>query len=144
MDYTSVINSLFIIFVLSIPGVVFRKLKMIDEKQIKPVSSFMMKVILPAVIIYSMQTDFSKDMLIAGGKVFGSIFVLFLCVFIFSAILSVVTKNGKKYIGIITFLLFFANTGGIGIQKWLWILFCLLLVFCLCSLLESQLEENME
>ena len=115
MDYTSVINSLFIIFVLSIPGVVFRKLKMIDENQIKPVSSFMMKVILPAVIIYSMQTDFSKDMLIAGGKVFGSIFVLFFFFFIFSAILSVVTKNGKKYIGIITFLLFFANTGGKGI-----------------------------
>lgn len=62
MAIYTILSSLAVIFALAVPGVVFQKLKMADQHQLKLMSGFMMKVILPAVIIYSMQTDFSPEM----------------------------------------------------------------------------------
>ncbi len=115
MAIYTILSSLAVIFALAVPGVVFQKLKMADQHQLKLMSGFMMKVILPAVIIYSMQTDFSPEMLKSGIKVFAAVFGLFGIVIIFSAVFARVLGMNRKYFGIIAFILFFANTGGIGI-----------------------------
>lgn len=111
----TVINSMVIIFMLAVPGFVFRKLGMADEHQLKTMSGFMMKIILPAVIIQSMQIEFSKEMLISGAKIFMAVYILFFAVLAFSAVFSRMPSIGKKNTGLVAFMLFFANTGGIGI-----------------------------
>ena len=70
MAVYTVLKPLFIIFALAVPGVAFKKLNMADEHQLKLMSGFMLKVILPAIIIYSMQTEFSREVLESGIKVF--------------------------------------------------------------------------
>ncbi len=115
MGYSNVYSSLFIIFALAVPGIIFRRLGMADYRQLKTMSSFMMKIILPAVIIYSMQQDFSQEILSGGIKVFGAVFLLFVLVLAFSAVFTSCIGFDRKYAGLVAFILFFANTGGIGI-----------------------------
>ncbi len=115
MPVYTVLNSLFVIFALAIPGVIFKKLNMANENQLKLMSGFMLKVILPAIIIYSMQTDFSVEMLTSCAKVFAAVFVLFGVVLVFSFLFTRGIRMDKKNTGLVAFILFFANTGGIGI-----------------------------
>ncbi len=112
---TDVFSSLFVIFALAIPGIIFKKLNIVEDNQLKLMSKFMMNVILPAVIVYSMQIEFSNDVFISGLKVFLAVFLLFGIIFLISIVLSFCLGLGKKYIGVVTFVMFFANTGGIGI-----------------------------
>ena len=115
MPVYTVLSSLFVIFALAIPGFIFKKINMADETQLKLMSGFMLKVILPAIIIYSMQTDFSVEMLTSGIKVFVAVFVLFGVVLVFAALLTKSIGLDKKSMGLVAFITFFANTGGIGI-----------------------------
>ncbi|MCI1931705.1 MAG: AEC family transporter [Clostridia bacterium] len=111
----TVINSMVVIFTLAVPGFVFRKLGLADEHQLKTMSSFMMNIILPAIIIQSMQINFSKEILISGAKIFLAVFIMFFVVLGFSVVFSKSASIGTKNTGLVAFMLFFANTGGIGI-----------------------------
>ena len=73
MIYT-VLSSLTITFALAIPGIIFSRLKMADPHQLKLMSGFLLKVVLPAVIIYSMQMEFSSELLKNGLMVFAAVF----------------------------------------------------------------------
>ena len=115
MAVYTVLKPLFIIFALAVPGVAFKKLNMADEHQLKLMSGFMLKVILPAIIIYSMQTEFSREVLESGIKVFLAVFLLFGCLFLFSVFFTRGIGLKKSYTGLVAFIMFFANTGGIGI-----------------------------
>ncbi len=115
MPVYTVLSSLFVIFALAVPGFIFRKKNLADETQLKLMSAFMLDVILPSIIIYSMQTDFSSEMLTSGIKVFAAVFALFAVVLIFSAVLTKSMGLDKKSMGLVAFIMFFANTGGIGI-----------------------------
>jgi len=111
----SVISSMLVIFLLAIPGFVYGRRKLSDSGQLKAMSGFMMNVILPAIIIQSMQTDFSGKLLISCAKIFAAVFILFFITAVFSIFFSKIPVLGKQNSGLIAFMLFFANTGGIGI-----------------------------
>jgi len=115
MPIVTILNSLFVVFALAIPGVIFKKIGKAEKSQLKTMSGFMIDVILPAIIIYSMQTEFSKEVLENAIKVFAAVFILFGALIVVSFFLTRGLKLEKKYTGLVSFIMFFANTGGIGI-----------------------------
>lgn len=109
------LHSLITIFILIIPGLVCGKKNLITEDQVKGMSSFIMNIVLPALIISSMQIEFEYEYINSSLKIF-----LYLCVILTTAtllgyLLHKVLGLSKNYFSLISFILFFANTGGIGL-----------------------------
>lgn len=111
----NVFNSLIAIFLLLIPGLIFGKKQLITEDQVKGMSSFLMNVVLPIVIIASMQMEFKKEHIFIMTKIILAMFCFFLLAIGIAVCLSKTLKLKKNYWGLISFLLFFANTSGLGL-----------------------------
>ncbi|MDD5944988.1 MAG: AEC family transporter [Clostridia bacterium] len=107
--------ALITIFLLMIPGFIFGKKNIITEEQSKGMSKFLMSVVLPLLIINSMQIDFEKRYMTAIIKILFSTFSVFCLTCVLAYCLRKILKMEKNYTCLIAFCLFFANTGGIGL-----------------------------
>lgn len=107
--------SLCTIFLLIIPGIIFGKKKIVDDHQIRGLSKFLMNVVLPVVIINAMQLDFEAEYLFAILKILAATFIVFLLLCLLSKLLCRTLRLERHYFGLLSFCLFFANTGGIGL-----------------------------
>ncbi len=107
--------SLVTIFLLIVPGVVFGRKKYIDENQTKGMTKFLMNVVLPALIINSMQMEFDVKYLSIILKIILGTFAIFIIACLIGWLLCRLLKMEKHYFGLISFCLFFANTGSIGL-----------------------------
>ena len=64
------LHSLITIFILIIPWLVCGKKNLITEDQVKGMSSFIMNIVLPALIISSMQIEFEYEYINSSLKIF--------------------------------------------------------------------------
>lgn len=111
----SILRSLVMIFILIIPGVIFKKANLLSDDQAAGLNSFVVNLTWPCLVIDAMQIEFNMQTLKDSGC------ILLLCALIFAALFVIsvpaaklirLTKS-KQYL--VIFMLLFGNTGFIGI-----------------------------
>ncbi|MEG0829872.1 MAG: AEC family transporter [Anaerovoracaceae bacterium] len=115
MVVSQILGALIKIFILIIPGIFFKKRNIITENQNGAVSSILVNLTWPCLVIDAMQIKFSMETLKDSGYIFGVALIIFA---IFAAISFPLAKlmkmpKGKQYATV--FMLLFGNTGFIGI-----------------------------
>lgn len=115
MAIMEVINSLCMIFIMIIPGIIFRKKGLIDSNQSKGISTVVVNLTWPCLVIDAMQVKFSQEIFKRSQYIFVIVLLVFAIAFIVGFLLVKMLKIKREQGGIFAFMLVFANTGFIGI-----------------------------
>lgn len=110
-----ILNSLIMIFILIVPGIFFRKRKIITENQNDALSSLVMNLTWPCLVIGAMQMEFSMQILRDTAYMLAVAFVVFAILLAISFPLSKVLRMSKTKQYLAVFMLIFGNTGFLGI-----------------------------
>ena len=110
-----VLSSLIMIFLLIVPGFFFKKRNILSDEQNSGISSSVVNITWPCLVIDAMQMEFSMEVLTDSG------FILIVCLIIFAILLLISfpfakmirLSRSKQYLTV--FMLLFANTGFIGL-----------------------------
>jgi len=108
------LNSIAMIFIMIIPGIIIKKTGIISEKEEKGIYSIVVNLTWPCLVIDAMQIPFSEKALIQCGYTF----IITSCIFMFAIIIAfgltwiLKTEKEKRYI--FAFMLIFGNTGFMG------------------------------
>lgn len=111
----SILSSLIMIFLLILPGFFFKKRKILTDHQNEAVSSIVVNVTWPCLVIDAMQMDFSIQTLRDCGYILIIALIIFAVIAAFSIPLSKLLKLSKTKEYIAIFMFMFGNTGFIGI-----------------------------
>lgn len=114
MDFFRVFNQLLLLFILLLIGYVVRKLKIFDDKITNGLSGFLVKVTLPALIISSMQSPFSPELLGQSGQILLISFLVYGISFLLALGLPYILKTPHSEKGVFRFMLMFSNVGFMG------------------------------
>ena len=115
MGIPEIINSLAMIFIMIIPGIVLSKKGIINEEHSKGISSIVVNLTWPCLVISAMQIPYSKQTLLDCGYIFIIMFVAFALAFVLSYLIVKFVKFEIEKSYLFTFMLIFGNTGFIGI-----------------------------
>lgn len=115
MVISEILTSLVMIFLLIIPGIIFRKKDIISAAQSDGISSLAVNITWPCLVVDAMQMDFSAAVLKDSGYMMAAAMVAFAMTAVVTLVLSKLLRldNSKRYIT--AFMLLFGNTGFIGI-----------------------------
>jgi predicted permease len=109
------LNSLAMIFIMIIPGIILAKKNVLSGEQEKGLSSIVANLTWPCLVIDAMQISFSKKILAQCGYTFIIMVGVFVVALGIATVLVKVMKMEKHKSYIFTFMLIFANTGFMGI-----------------------------
>lgn len=115
MAIMEIINSLCMIFIMIIPGIIFRKKELIDTNQSKSISTVVVNLTWPCLVIDAMQVKFSQEIFKRSQYIFVVVLLVFAIAFIVGFLLVKMLKIKREQGGIFAFMLVFANTGFMGI-----------------------------
>lgn len=115
MAIMEIINSLCMIFIMIIPGIIFRKKGLIDINQSKGISTVVVNLTWPCLVIDAMQVKFSQEIFKRSQYIFVIVLLVFAIAFIVGFLLVKILKIKREQGGIFAFMLVFANTGFMGI-----------------------------
>jgi len=115
MAIMEIINSLLMIFIMIIPGIVFRKKGLIDTNQSKGISAIVVNLTWPCLVIDAMQMEFSQEIFKESIYIFLIVLLVFAIAFAISLVIIKIMDISREQGGIFAFMLMFANTGFIGI-----------------------------
>lgn len=115
MAIMEIINSLCMIFIMIIPGIIFRKKELIDTNQSKGISTVVVNLTWPCLVIDAMQVKFSQEIFKRSQYIFVVVLLVFAIAFIVGFLLVKMLKIKREQGGIFAFMLVFANTGFMGI-----------------------------
>lgn len=115
MAIMEIINSLCMIFIMIIPGIIFRKKGLIDTNQSKGISTVVVNLTWPCLVIDAMQVKFSQEIFKRSQYIFVVVLLVFAIAFIVGFLLVKMLKIKREQGGIFAFMLVFANTGFMGI-----------------------------
>ena len=115
MATTEIIISLVKLFLMIIPGYLLGKSKVMSEEQSKGLSTVIVNVTWPCLIVISLQRQFSKELCINMGILAAAMVCAIIIAFILSRILGRFTKLDKSKTYLMIFMLLFGNTGFMGI-----------------------------
>lgn len=110
-----ILNSLVMIFILIIPGIFFRKRESLTETQNEALSSVVVNLTWPCLVIDAMQVEFSIQTLKNCGYIFVISLIIFAILLLISFPLAKAMKMPKTKQYLMVFMLLFGNTGFIGI-----------------------------
>ncbi len=114
MSFYNVFEQILVLFFLLVVGYVARKTQVFDESMTKGLSSMLLKLALPALIIDSLQTSFSSELLKQSGQ------ILIISVFVYAAscliafFFTKIVKAPKDQVGVLRFAVLFSNVGFMG------------------------------
>lgn len=111
----SILSSLIMIFLLILPGFFFKKRTILTDHQNEAVSSIVVNITWPCLVIDAMQMDFSVQTLKDCGYILIIALAIFAVIAAFSIPLSKLMKLSKTKEYIAIFMFMFGNTGFIGI-----------------------------
>lgn len=114
MDYNNILNQVLVLFLLILTGYFSRKFNLLNNEKTKTLSDIVLKLTLPALIISSMQMDFSISVLIKSGNFILLSLIVYLVIFVLSIILPKFLKSSEEEIGVYKFSLMFSNVGFMG------------------------------
>lgn len=115
MATTEIIISLVKLFLMIIPGYLLGKSKVMSEEQSKGLSTVIVNVTWPCLIVISLQRQFSKELCINMGILAAAMVCAIIIAFILSRVLSRFLKLDKSKTYLMIFMLLFGNTGFMGI-----------------------------
>ncbi len=115
MATTQIIISLIKLFLMIIPGFILSKAHVIDEPQSKGISSIIINLTWPCLILMSLQREFSKELCINMGILAIVMVADILVAFLFAKAISRGLKLERSLTYLMTFMLMFGNTGFMGI-----------------------------
>jgi predicted permease len=108
------LQQVLMLFSLILIGFFVRKKGIVSDNIIKEISSLVLNVTLPALIIVSMDFNFDKDMLIRSGKLVVISFVVYFIAFIVSTIFVKIVHSEGKERDVLQYACIFSNTGYMG------------------------------
>lgn len=114
MDLSAIYNQIAILFLLIIVGYLLGKLKKINEEMIRSLTSFILNIALPAMIVAGMIIPRTSAKLKESMLVLIIAFSTYAGSFIIAKIVTSVIKPPKTHKGIFEFSLMFSNVGFMG------------------------------
>ncbi|SHH19852.1 AEC family transporter [Tepidibacter thalassicus] len=114
MDFISTFNQIFMLFTLILLGYIANKKGVVTKSLNKELSNVILYITLPALIIKSMQYDFSKDMMLKSVKIILISIFIYSSTILFSRIIAAILKIEGKTKDIVQFLIIFPNVGFMG------------------------------
>ena len=111
----SIINSLAMIFIMILPGYIFRKRSIISVNQIGAVNSIVVNLTWPCLVIDAMQIKFSADTLKDAGYIVIVCFIAFAVIAVLGIPIAKHLKLNKIKQYLVLFMFLQGNTGFIGI-----------------------------
>lgn len=115
MATREIINSLCMIFIMILPGIIFKKKGLIDANQSKGISSVVVNLTWPCLVISAMQVEFTQQIFRSSLYIFVVVLLIFAVAFALGYLLVKALKIKRSQGSIFAFMLVFANTGFIGI-----------------------------
>lgn len=113
LNIMPVIQKVIVLFLVMIAGICARKFKIIDQKSTKVLSSFLVNISNPLLIIYSFQIDFDLEKLKTGALIFLLSAVMHIVCTVLSAVFFSRVKEIKQK-SVYEYGLIFANYGFMG------------------------------
>lgn len=110
-----ILNSLVMIFILIVPGLFFRKKEILTENQNDAISSIVVNLTWPCLVIDAMQIEFSVQTLKSTGYISAMAAVILAVLILISAPLAKLLRMPKTKQYVTVFMMLFGNTGFIGI-----------------------------
>lgn len=107
--------SLLRIFLILLPGVYFGRKNIIDEKQCEGISSIVVNIAWPCLVITALQMDFSETLLINSGLLAGAFVVASVLAYGVGIVLCRFLKTDDQITYLIIYMFLFSNTGFMGI-----------------------------
>ncbi len=107
--------SLLKIFLILLPGVYFGRRNIIDEKQCEGISSIVVNVAWPCLVITALQMDFSETLLMNSGLLAGAFVVISALAYVVGMVLCRFLKTDDQITYLIIYMFLFSNTGFMGI-----------------------------
>jgi hypothetical protein len=115
MGAAQILNSLVMIFIMIIPGIILKKKKIIDDSQTKGISAVLVNVTWPCMVIDAMQMPYSDEVFNGTKYIFMLLIIIFLLIFLVAALTVKGLRLKRTQAGILAFMLIFGNTGFIGL-----------------------------
>lgn len=115
MATTQIVLSLIKLFLMIIPGFILSKANVIDEHQSKGISSIIVNLTWPCLIVISLQRDFSKELCVNMGILAIAMVCAIGIAFVLAKLLSKMLKLDNAHMYLLVFMLMFGNTGFMGI-----------------------------
>lgn len=109
------ILSLLKIFLILLPGVYFGRRNIIDEKQCEGISSIVVNIAWPCLVITALQMDFSETLLLNSGLLAGAFAVVSVLAYAVGMALCRILKTDAQITYLIIYMFLFSNTGFMGI-----------------------------
>ena len=115
MATMQIITSLIKLFLMIIPGFILGRTGVMSEEQSKGISTVIVNVTWPCLIVISLQRDFSKELCINMGILAVAMCAAVAIAFVLSKVICKWIKLDKAKTYLVTFMLIFGNTGFMGI-----------------------------
>lgn len=115
MATTQIITSLIKLFLMIIPGYALGRSNVMTEEQSKGLSTIIVNVTWPCLIVISLQRDFSKELCVNMGILAAAMVGAVIIAFLLACVLCKGMKLDKAKTYLLTFMLIFGNTGFMGI-----------------------------
>ncbi len=114
MSFLTVVNQIAIFFILITVGIFARRLNLIGKTFTKQLSNLVLYITLPAMVIVSMNFEFSDDLLANAIVIFALGPVMYGMLFLVAWIFSKTIKGTDREKAIFKFMIIFGNVGYIG------------------------------
>ncbi len=115
MATTQIVLSLAKLFLMIIPGIILSKAGALNEQQSKGISSVVVNVTWPCLIVMSLQREFSRELVINMGILAVVVIADMIVAFILSRAVCRAMKMEQSKAYLMTFMLIVGNTGFMGI-----------------------------
>lgn len=113
MDFNSIINQILVLFIVLFLGYFIRRKNIIDEHASKKISSLVVNVAAPSLIIGAMM----KETNLASKEIVGILIVsivVYICLFLMTFIVPKMLNVENDNLGIYKFMIMFSNVGFMG------------------------------
>lgn len=114
MDFIPVLNQVLVLFILLMIGFILKKINIMTDELGKGLTTIIIYVTLPALIVTSMNYEFSQDMLNNSIKLLGIGVILYSFMIIVGIVFVKLLKIQEPQRGIYLFLIIFSNVGFMG------------------------------
>lgn len=114
MEFLKIFNQILMLFLLMVAGYAARKIEVFDDKVTKGLSSILLKLTLPALIISSMQNPFSTELLKQSGQILLLSVITYGISIGIAVLVPKLMKSSDEEKSVYQFILLFSNVGFMG------------------------------
>ncbi|WP_058486274.1 AEC family transporter [Defluviitalea phaphyphila] len=114
MNFQNVFSQIIILFLLLISGYCAKKLKVFNDETIKGLTSILVNLSLPALVISSLIREITPSLLKESFQILIISFITYFVSFFIALIIPKIIRSKKEEIGVFSFIIMFSNVGFMG------------------------------